>query len=176
MTTIYQYDTSLNHTMIAVLSMIIIVLIGVGVRVVLVPLIRGERDEHGHRINYKDIPLTQKLIFQLVPTIIILVACLGLGNLIKGYAGFELQMSDGDYTNWRGDPEIVSYEENWYRDSFLGYQVTLMLDEVEFTPADSFSMEVIKLFESDTEMTICYGYMDDELFVWSITTEESLTQ
>lgn len=174
--TVYHYNTSLNHFMIVFLSAIIAVLIGVGVRVVIMPIFRGDKDDHGNRIDYKDIPLTSKLIFQGGPAPIILVGCIGLGNLIRGYAGFEINMMSGNAQTWSGDPELVSYEESWYRDSFLGYEVTLSLDGLEFKPADDFTMEMIELFESDTELTICYGYTNDELFVWTITKQTSISE
>lgn len=176
MSTVYQYDTCINHIVIAVLSLIIAILIGVWIRAILVPIIRGDRDDHGQRIHYKDIPLSPKLILQLAPTIIILVVCIGLGNLIRGYAGFEIKMENGDSITWTGDPELVSYEEDWSRDSFLGYNATLSMDGQIFSPADSFSMEVIDLFQSDAVVTLCYGYMNDELFVWTITTQEYNSQ
>lgn len=175
MTTVYHYDAFTNHSMILVLSLLIAVLIGVGIRVVIIPIFRGDRDEYGNRISYKEIPLLSKLIFQGIPALIIIIGCLGLGNLLKGYASYEINMMAGNATTWSGDPEFVSSEESWYRDSFMGYDVTLLLDGQEFKPSNNFQMEMVELFQSDAQLTIYYGYMGDELTVWKITTEDNLS-
>ena len=177
MTTIYQFDTSSLRGTILICTVIMGILIGVGIAVVILPFFRGWKDERGHRLAYKETPISYKLIFQGVPALIILVGCLGLGNLIRGYAGYEIDMMAGKAQTWSGDPRLVTYEESWYRDSFLGYKVTLVLDGEEFVPSNNFSMEMVELFESDTPLTIHYGYMGgNELFIWQITTQENQQQ
>ena len=72
-------------------------------------------------------------------------------------------MDRGNACYLKGDIELVSYEEEYYRDSFMGYSVVITFDGKTLAPSNTFSEEMIDYFKSD-EMHQAIIEFTDSLF------------
>ncbi len=69
----------------------------------------------------------------------------------------------------RGDVELISCEEAWSRDTFVGYTVKIKVGETILEPTDSFPLEVVERFRSDDQLKITYGVIEgDGTYIWKI--------
>ena len=106
-------------------------------------------------------------VLALVP----FIGTVGLGNLFVKSVVYDSNMENGDAMYFVGDPVLVSCDEYYYRDSFMGYKVELQIDDQIISPSNTFPEEVIMHFESNEELTIQYGIIkNDGLYIWSIET------
>ena len=72
-----------------------------------------------------------------------------------------------------GDVILVSCEENYYRGTFMGYNVVLQIEGQTLEPSNTFSKEIVEYFESDEKLLIQYGEIkNDGTYIWSIKTTE----
>lgn len=166
--TIYTYDTSSHQVMVIFLICLILILVVAGAILVIRSTFWGWELEDGTRLKYKDWEILTKVLFRYVPLTILTIGVLGLSRLVITYYNYGYQMEQGKYEVVEGNVKVVSYQEKWYRDSFLGYEVTFEIDNNRFTPSNSFDMSIVSALESDAHFQIYYGYMKDELFVWQI--------
>lgn len=91
------------------------------------------------------------------------------GNMFIKSSSYDYQMEKGNASCLEGNIELISCEEEYYRDSFEGYTVVLSVDGVTIAPSNTFPFEVIKHFESDEKLIIKYGEIpNDGVYVWSI--------
>ena len=108
------------------------------------------------------------VLFVLVP----LIGTLGLGNLCIEGMVYRHNMQNGNALLLTGDVKLVACDEEYYRGTFSGYTVSLEVDGVTISPANTFSKEVVSYFKSEQILTIQYAVIDgDGLYVWSIKIE-----
>ena len=111
------------------------------------------------------------MVFFAVLILVPLIGSIGLGNLFIKSVIYDTNMKNGDAEYFIGDPVVVSYEEHYYRDSFMGYKVELWMDGQTISPSNSFSQEILTRLQSDEELVIQYGEIkNDGLYVWRIKT------
>jgi hypothetical protein len=111
------------------------------------------------------------IVFFTVLILVPLIGSIGLGNLFIKSVIYDSNMKDGDAEYFIGDPVVISYEEHYYRDSFMGYKVELQIDGQAISPSNAFSQDVLARLQSDEKLAIQYGVIDnDGLYVWSIKT------
>lgn len=166
--TIYTYDTTTHQIMIVFLVCLILLLIGIGAHMVIRSTFVGMKTEDGTFLKYKDWELASKILFRYAPLLILTIGVLGLTRLAVVYYNYGHQMEQGKYEIVTGDVEIISCEEDWYRDSFMGYEVIFEVDGERFTPCNSFDEDVVSALRSDSNLRIYYGYMKDGMFIWQI--------
>ena len=98
-----------------------------------------------------------------------IVGSLLFGNVFIKSASYDYQMEKGNAYCLEGNIELISCEEEYYRDSFEGYTVVLSVEGVTIAPSNTFPSEVIKHFESDEKLIIKYGEIpNNDVYVWSI--------
>ena len=111
------------------------------------------------------------IAFFTVITLVPLIGCIGLGNLFVKSVTYDADMKGTDAEYFIGDPVVISYEEYYYRDSFMGYKVELRIDGQTISPSNTFSQEVLARLQSSEKLVIQYGEIkNDGLYVWSIKT------
>ena len=95
------------------------------------------------------------------------------GNMFIKSVSYDINMDRGNACYLEGDIELISYEERYYRDSFMGYNVVLTFDGKTFAPSNTFSAEEIDYFKSDEKLIVQYGEIkNDGIYIWSICTTE----
>ena len=113
------------------------------------------------------------IVFAILITAIPLIGCLGLGNLFIESVVYENDMRNGEGTTLTGDVDILSCEEYYYRDSFMGYKVVFCISGETLSPSNTFPSSVIEYFEGEEVLTVHYGIIkNDGLYVWSIKTAQ----
>jgi hypothetical protein len=111
------------------------------------------------------------MVFFSVLILVPLIGSIGLGNLFIKSVIYDTNMKNGDAEYFIGDPVVVSYEDHYYRGSFMGYKVELQIDGQTILPSNSFSKEILTRLQSDEELVIQYGEIkNDGLYIWSIKT------
>ena len=108
--------------------------------------------------------------FFIVIIIIPLVGFLGLGNLFLKNAVYDINMRSGNAYYITGNVEILSCQEERYRDeNVTWYIVKLQINDEIITPCNAFPKEVIEHFESDEILTVQYGNVyGDGFYIWKI--------
>lgn len=105
---------------------------------------------------------------QLLLTVFIIFS---VCNSFWGTMHYEHAMKNGDGIVLQGDVELISYEEEWYRDSFTGYNVVIQVGDVQLELADSLPGDVLDHFRAEEELKITYGVIKgDGLYIWEIET------
>ena len=95
------------------------------------------------------------------------------GNMFIKSVSYDINMDRGNACYLKGDIELVSYEEEYYRDSFMGYSVVITFDGKTLAPSNTFSEEMIDYFKSDEKLIVQYGEIkNDGIYIWSICTTE----
>ena len=75
---------------------------------------------------------------------------------------YDINMDRGNACYLEGDIELISYEEHYYRDSFMGYNVVLTFDGKTLAPSNTFSAEMIDYFKSDGKLIVQYGEIKND--------------
>ena len=161
---IYTFDSPLNSVMNAIYAIGTIALAVLAffiVKFLIVQIIAYRKD------NTK-FPKAL-MVFFAVLILVPLIGSIGLGNLFIKSVTYDTNMKDGVAEYFTGDPVVISYEEHYYRDSFMGYKVELQIDGQTISPSNAFSQEILTRLQSDEELVIQYGEIkNDGLYVWSI--------
>lgn len=92
-----------------------------------------------------------------------------VGNSLYRSIAYENDMQEGDREVLQGNVELISCEEAWSRDTFVGYTVKIKVGDTLLEPADTFPIEVVERFRSDDELKITYGVIEgDGTYIWKI--------
>ena len=95
------------------------------------------------------------------------------GNMFIKSVFYDINMDRGNACYLEGDIELISYEEAYYRGSFMGYNVVITFDGKKLAPSNTFSPEIIDYLKSDEKLIIQYGEIkNDGIYIWSICTAE----
>lgn len=163
----YHFDVNVLHIRVITFVVIIVVLVVMGIGMILYGVKKGFETTYGTRLTFKALPAFMKIIVS-IPLIIVTVFTVGLFRLVIQYMAYETKMNSGDGIVVEGSVDLISYEESWYRDSFLGYELSFEIDGTKYVPSNSFPLEVVEKLKQGAECRITYGYMGSELTVWSI--------
>lgn len=144
------------------LFLLVLIALFVCVGVYLIRTIKGSIREK------TKLPLLCYVIF--IGAILILAAGIAaVGNSLYRSIAYENDMQGGDGEVLQGDVELISCEEAWSRDTFVGYTVKIKVGETILEPADSFPLEVVERFRSDDQLKITYGIIEgDGTYIWKI--------
>ena len=113
------------------------------------------------------------MAFLIALCVVPIVGTVLFGNMFIKSVCYHINMDRGNAFYLEGDIELVSYEEHYYRDTFMGYNVVLAFDEKTLTPSNTFSAEMIDYFKSDEKLIVQYGEIkNDGVYIWSICTME----
>ena len=121
---------------------------------------------------------TEKIPHRLMAFLIVLcfVSIIGtvlFGNMFIKSTFYDINMDRGNACYLEGDIELVSCEEEYYRDSFMGYNVVITFDGTTIAPSNTFSAEIIDYFKSDDKLIVKYGEIkNDGIYIWSICIAE----
>lgn len=152
------------------------IIYAIGAMALLVALLFAIREFVRQIIAYKKSKLKLPVMLVLLFAVLMLVplaGSIGFGSLFFKSARYAADMRAGASEYVTSDVVLLSCEEDFYRDSFLGYKVELEIDGEVIAPSNTFSAEVVRVFESDQKLTIQYGIIEHEgLYIWSIKTEE----
>ena len=117
-------------------------------------------------------PLKRSLVF--VPFVIIPLAfSIVFGSHFFRYTAWDYYMEKGKASILVGDVTVISAEEEYYRGRFSGYTVVIEIEGQRFSPANTFSEDIVDAFESDKILIVQYGEVkNDGTYIWSIKTTE----
>ena len=115
------------------------------------------------------VPVQLTAIFA-VAIIVPLVIIVSLSTAFFNSVTYETNMKGKNAQLLVGDVTVISCEEAYYRDTFMGYNVEIKVDGKVIAPSNAFPKEVIQHFEEDEELIIRYGTIDSDIYVWSIKT------
>lgn len=163
----YRFDTSTLHLRAASFAVIILLLLLLGLYLVFLVFRKGLETTHGARLTFRQLPVQMKILV-CVPLLVLAVVAGLLIRLDAVYLSYEYRMSNDRGERVEGAVELIASEEDWYRDSFLGYTIEFQVGEVTLAPSNSFPKEILDAFEEGGTYRIVYGYMGDELCVWSV--------
>ncbi len=165
---LYQYDFRDHHLMLLIYGVVAIILFILLLIFIVAKkhfvINKGSSD----KITYNQFHVVEKLLCRYIPIIVLTFALIGLLTQIFLYATFEYRMNHDEFHVLAGECEIVEKKESWYRDEFLGYDITIKIEDQIIKPSNTFSENQIDLFQSHDDMTIYYGFMGNELFIYSI--------
>ena len=118
--------------------------------------------------------IQMKRILVFVPFILIpLALSILFGTLFAKYTAFDYNMSRGNASFLEGDAILVSCEEEYYRGEPSGYTVVIEVDGQRLSPANTFSKEIVDVFEDDQTLVIQYGEIkNDGTYIRSIRVSE----
>ncbi len=168
---LYQYDFSDNHLMLLIYGIIAIILF-----ILLLVFMFAKKyfvinKGSSDKITYKQFNIVEKLLCRYIPIIMITFAFIGLLTQIFLCAAFEYRMKHDEFHILSGECEIVEVQEARYRDEFLGYNITIKIKDQIIKPLNTFSENQINLLQSYHDMTIYYGFMGSELFIYRINSK-----
>lgn len=163
----YRYNVNVLHIQVIIFGIIIAILMILGISMVLYGCKRGFETTYGVRLTFKQLPGLMKILV-CIPLVIVIVFTVSLSSQEIQYINYEFKMINGDGIIVEGNVNLISYDESWYRDAFLGYNLSFEVNKIEYTPANSFPLEVVEKFRQGEKCRITYGYMGSELTVWSI--------
>ena len=112
-------------------------------------------------------------VFLIAFCFIPIVGTVLFGNMFIKSVSYDTKMEKGNAYYLEGDIELVSCEEEYYRGTFMGYNVVIKFNEKTLSPSNVFSSEVIDYFKSDEKLIVKYGEIkNDGIYIWNICTEQ----
>ncbi len=125
-----------------------------------------------YRQSQEKFPFRLRLFLALI-LIVPLVGSTLFGISFVKSLSYDYNMEKGNASFLEGDVILVFCEENYYRGTFMGYNVVLQIEGQSLEPSNTFSKEIVEYFESDEKLLIQYGEIkNDGTYIWSIKTTE----
>ena len=168
---LYQYDFSENHAMMLICGVVAIILLILIAILIFAKNAFVIKKGSSDKIAYNQFNIIEKALCRYIPIIIITIGLIGLLNIIVSSASFEYKMKHDGAIVLAGECEVMDVEEAWYRDEFLGYDITMKINGKTIEPANHFSENQIALFQAHAHIVVYYGFAGKELFVYQIKNE-----
>ena len=165
--TIYQNsDFLLGTTMYGIIVTIsICALVGIFV-VIFLKMKKEHLKFSGFLFGDLAVPITISIFF--------IIALIGFGYQLFDAVRFQNKMEKGTCeTLVVTDTESISFEENWYRDSFLGYHLIVKEGTSEIRFESTLSPDITQPISTAKEVVVYYGYFDGGNTIWKIDVKKS---
>lgn len=169
---IYQYDTFYLTLLLVIFTIEIIAVIVLGLFLIWYAFKKGFELNNGGRVTFRELPVLFKMIL-CVPLIIIIVFSVGLSRQEISVISYILEMTAEEAPTIEGEVILVSCEESWYRNDFMGYNVVISVDGNEYHYANSFPADVVEVFRQGEKCRIVHGYNGSDLTAWSVECVDS---
>ena len=112
------------------------------------------------------VPITISIVF--------IIFLIGFGYQLFDAVRFQNKMEKGTCeTLVVTDTESISFEENWYRDSFLGYYLIVKEGTNEIRFESNLSSDITQAISTAKEIVVYYGYFQGGNTIWKIDVNKS---
>lgn len=164
---IYEYNAWELYVSIAFYVVLIVISIAAAIAWI-VSICKGAKTYDGIVLYFKSFPWHLKIIYGIIPMLIFLISISFLTFNVFQTSKFVYSMENGDALIIEGEMQIEAVEDNNYRDTYLGKDITFSIDGKTIKPFNSFSDEVLEELKSTKSVRIVYGYLNGDAFIWSI--------